>query len=1169
MADRSAGNEQALLEYRLREEAGQLEEVYSPERALSLAAQAELDRLAEEVAAVPAAARPAFLAGPAAARLDRLAGRLGASAWILMENVRPDLPPDPEKPFSTSILAEGGPAAAARRRLARVVFASFRDVMGGAPHAPLLEKTRDGLFRKELQPGQGLEDLFCDGLGRWLVIGNPPSGRFLWQPLICLASHTRCFPGHLFWNEFPAGILLFREGTGVTPEEGLSALELAFAARGLTIRFATAGPGSEGPLGRREWPRETPVPRPTRTPAGPPAGNRSPLPTGNGPDDPAGSPGDGVVQRPRGPPDDLAGPPDGSAVAPDGAAGSLDGSAGAPQGRLVVRTGRLPDGTAFRLGGQVPRPAEQVGHAFQAAFAGLTRGWGWLGAVLLSLFLAFPRIRVGLTPRLVVAFLAILFPALMVGAALLERAAIEKHFRLERGFPARLAARASHLEDSLRALVGAQIHLFRRRLASAGTWLTPAPGGPAGPAFGDGLQRLYEQGLADGSSFVVVTGLARGGAPAERPMNPDQDAPDGGRRFFGDLFRDVLERLPAAAGTAAAAAPAGADPGALLSGAKAEEIRDILLVLMDAGELAGFVGAPAVAARQRTGNFSQHSYRAFLGPPHDRRGVILTHWVAKASIWHLLNHLHEQGVADVRLARRDYPSMVLEPPFFFPFGPRDDLRTVWSEHQRIGTPAERWASWLSTRGEGKILARTGAGASATLLLAYTGEEATDLVLLAEEPVGRHLAAHWAAVHGHRCLLAALLVITCGLAAQVARRLLAPLLVFTGTVDRFMRRDFAVRLPVDRHDEFGHLAAAFNAMADGVEEGNRLRRFVSESVRGVAADRAREESARRGEQRTVVVLFAGLPGFKNLLHGQDPASLVVHLNRYLQAMSREIRAQGGEIDKFIGDKILAVFDPGSLGGSSGAAAAAVRAAGRMTAALSALAGFPIPRLGVGVVNPPCPPWPDSPFPASGSGWCTARCCRGFSAPPWSGRNSRSSAIPSTWPPACATWPWPSPRPAWSPRPRWSARPPPAAGRPSRPSPGWRSPGSKASPVPSKPSCSSRRPLPDRGKSRFPAPGLHSPAFPWASAVGMLFISLPGSRVGLLVPHSFVPFHRQRPGHPSPLPGLESTRSLGYCVGRRPESAPGGQDAPKSRVCGKFRPHHQRPPLDGRAGQCPVR
>ncbi|NLI78257.1 MAG: HAMP domain-containing protein [Candidatus Riflebacteria bacterium] len=954
LAGRSAENEQALLERRLREEAGQLAEIYTPERASTMVAEAELDRLAEEVAAVPAAARPAFLSGPVAERLEGLAGRLGASAWFLMENVRPDLPPTSDRPFSTAILAEGGPAVAARRRFAQVLFASFRDVMGGLPSAPLLEKVREGLFQPEIQPGQCLEDLFCEGLGAWLVIGNPPARRFLWQPLICLASHSRIFPGHLYWDEFPAAILLFREGTAVTPEEGLSALEQAFAARGLSIGFEPPAAKAEGPLGPQGWPGGPLVPPRTGPPSYTPAENDpggafpgASTVNSRGGDSPRASP----VNRPDDPSLHLA------ARLPDGPEDRLNGHPAhplqLPNDGLVVRTGRLPDGTGFRLAGKVPLPADRVGYAFLATLTGLARGWGWLGAALLTLALLFPRTRVGLTPRLVVAFLAILAPALLVGAALLERAAIEKHFRLERGFPTLLAARVSHLEDSLRALVGAQIHLFRRRLASTDTWLARPPGQAGGPTFGDGLQWLYEQGMADGSSFVVVTGLERGGVPEERPLNPDQEAPDGGRRFFGDMFRDVLERLPAAAGPAAAPAGAdpGADPGAVLSGAKAEEIRDVLLVLMDAGELAGFVGAPVVAARQRTGNFSQHSYRAFLGPPHDRRGVILTHWIAKAAVWQLFNHLCEQGVADVRLARRDHPSMVLEPPFFFPYGPRDDLRTVWAEHQRIGNSPERWASWLSTRGEGKVLARTGAGASATLLLAYTGEEATDLVLLAEEPVGRHLAAHWLAIRGHRWLLAVLLAITCLLAAQVARRLLAPLLVFTGTVDRFMRREFTVRLPIDRDDEFGHLAAAFNAMADGVEEVNRLRRFVSESVRGVAADRAREESARHGEQRTVVVLFAGLPGFKDLLHDQDPASLVVHLNRFLQAMSREIRAQGGEIDKFIGDKILAVFDPASLGGSPAAAAAAVRAAGRMTAALSALSGFPISRLGVGVVHGP--------------------------------------------------------------------------------------------------------------------------------------------------------------------------------------------------------------------------
>lgn len=65
--------------------------------------------------------------------------------------------------------------------------------------------------------------------------------------------------------------------------------------------------------------------------------------------------------------------------------------------------------------------------------------------------------------------------------------------------------------------------------------------------------------------------------------------------------------------------------------------------------------------------------------------------------------------------------------------------------------------------------------------------------------------------------------------------LAPIQDILGKVECINRDEFHVRLDQTRADEFGAIGEAFNRMAQGLEEGLYLRRFVSDSVRKVVRD----------------------------------------------------------------------------------------------------------------------------------------------------------------------------------------------------------------------------------------------------------------------------------------------------------------------------------------------
>jgi adenylate cyclase len=109
----------------------------------------------------------------------------------------------------------------------------------------------------------------------------------------------------------------------------------------------------------------------------------------------------------------------------------------------------------------------------------------------------------------------------------------------------------------------------------------------------------------------------------------------------------------------------------------------------------------------------------------------------------------------------------------------------------------------------------------------------------------------------------------------------------------------------------------------------------------------------GTRKDVTVLFSDLRGFTTLTESADPAALVVQLNEYLGSMVELIFENGGTIDKFMGDAVMAVW--GSVGsqGEQADTRAAFAAASAMPAKLSELnaewkkSGKPELRLGIGL------------------------------------------------------------------------------------------------------------------------------------------------------------------------------------------------------------------------------
>ncbi len=92
-------------------------------------------------------------------------------------------------------------------------------------------------------------------------------------------------------------------------------------------------------------------------------------------------------------------------------------------------------------------------------------------------------------------------------------------------------------------------------------------------------------------------------------------------------------------------------------------------------------------------------------------------------------------------------------------------------------------------------------------------------------------------------------------------------------------------------------------------------------------------AEAGERKRVVILFSDVRGFTELSERAEPEAMVRRLNEYFDAMVEAIAIEGGVVDKFVGDAVMAVF--GGVVALDAPEAAALRAAIGMRARLVTL------------------------------------------------------------------------------------------------------------------------------------------------------------------------------------------------------------------------------------------
>lgn len=140
--------------------------------------------------------------------------------------------------------------------------------------------------------------------------------------------------------------------------------------------------------------------------------------------------------------------------------------------------------------------------------------------------------------------------------------------------------------------------------------------------------------------------------------------------------------------------------------------------------------------------------------------------------------------------------------------------------------------------------------------------------------------------------------------------ITPLIKLSEATDPIMKGKYdEAEIPIvgRRQDELAKLTRSFDHMVQGLKERENIRAVLDKVVsREVADEILKNRIQLGGEDRVVTMLFSDIRGFTALTEQFSPQKTISLLNLYMTRMSRVIESEGGLIDKYVGDEIMALF-----------------------------------------------------------------------------------------------------------------------------------------------------------------------------------------------------------------------------------------------------------------------
>jgi len=180
-----------------------------------------------------------------------------------------------------------------------------------------------------------------------------------------------------------------------------------------------------------------------------------------------------------------------------------------------------------------------------------------------------------------------------------------------------------------------------------------------------------------------------------------------------------------------------------------------------------------------------------------------------------------------------------------------------------------------------------------------------------------------------------------LSALLASRINRPIELITQGIRRIESGEYNEPVPVVTRDELSVLTETFNHLVLNLRERLQMLKFVSKAtLEAIQKNMSSVEPG--GTRKAVTVFFSDIRGFTRWSEKRPPETVIEMLNTCLRLQADIVRECGGDVDKFVGDELVAVFEGDQK------ESRAVDAATRIQHAMSAqLADQPGIHIGIGI------------------------------------------------------------------------------------------------------------------------------------------------------------------------------------------------------------------------------
>lgn len=141
---------------------------------------------------------------------------------------------------------------------------------------------------------------------------------------------------------------------------------------------------------------------------------------------------------------------------------------------------------------------------------------------------------------------------------------------------------------------------------------------------------------------------------------------------------------------------------------------------------------------------------------------------------------------------------------------------------------------------------------------------------------------------------------------LSRSVLMPVRKIGEVCDLVAQGNLGAKVDLLSRDELGNLAARVNGMITGLQEKLKLSKYVS----GTTLRSVQQEESNERSRKTLI--FTDIRGFTAYSETRDPEEVVHMLNHLLGFQTSILHQHGGDVDKYVGDEIFAVFPGGPEG-----------------------------------------------------------------------------------------------------------------------------------------------------------------------------------------------------------------------------------------------------------------